>query len=340
MKILSPDRSNRRSFLTGSAALCAASLMGASRTVRAEPPPEVSRIRIAHLPTTCLAPQYVAEDLFRLEGFSEVEYVEPSDTATIATDLADGRADIAIKTAPYLIHALDANPPIVVLAGLHVGCYELFAGERINAIRDLKGQTVAISEFGSSEHVFISSMVAYVGMDPRRDIKWVRTGTTTQAMQLFADGQADAFLGFPPEPQELRARNIGRVIVNTALDRPWSNYYCCMIAAGDRFVADNPIAARRVLRGLFKAADLCAREPDVAARYLVAKGYEPRYAVAKEVLDDVRYDAWRTYDPEDALRFHALRLYEGGIIKTAPNEIIAQGTDWRFLNDLRRELKA
>ena len=340
MKILPPDRFDRRSFLTRSAALCAASLLGTSGTAGAEAPPEVSRIRIAHLPTTCLAPQYVAEDLLRLEGFSEVEYVQMPHTAAVATELGEGRVDIAIKTAPYLVHQLDANPPIVVLAGLHVGCYELFAGERISAIRDLKEKTVAISEFGSSEHVFIASMVAYVGMDPRRDIKWVRTGTTTQAMHLFADGKADAFLGFPPEPQELRARRIGRVIVNTAFDRPWSDYYCCMIAAGQSFVAGNPVAARRALRGILKAADLCVREPEVAARYLVAKGYEPRYAVAKEVLADVRYDAWRSYNPEDALRFHALRLHEVGMIEATPQEIIAQGTDWRFLNELKKELKA
>ena len=50
-------------------------------------------------------------------------------------------------------------------------------------------------------------------------------------MELFADGQVDAFLGFPPEPQELRARKIGRVILNMATDKPWSQYFCCMASA-------------------------------------------------------------------------------------------------------------
>ena len=40
------------------------------------------------------------------------------------------------------------------------------------------------------------------------------------------------------------------------------------------------------------------------------------------------------------MRFYALRLHEVGMIKSSPNQIIAEGTDWRFLNELKRELKA
>jgi hypothetical protein len=46
------------------------------------------------------------------------------------------------------------------------------------------------------------------------------------------------------------------------------------------------------------------------------------------------------FDPEDSMRFYALRLREVGMIKSTPNEILAQGTDWRFVNELKRELKA
>jgi hypothetical protein len=46
------------------------------------------------------------------------------------------------------------------------------------------------------------------------------------------------------------------------------------------------------------------------------------------------------YDPEDTIRFYALRLREAGIIKSKPQKIIADGTDWRFLNEVKRELKA
>ena len=61
---------------------------------------------------------------------------------------------------------------------------------------------------------------AYVGLDPAKDIRWV-TSASPKPMELFADGKIDAFLGFPPEPQELRARKIGHVIFNSAV-RPES----------------------------------------------------------------------------------------------------------------------
>ena len=89
-----------------------------------------------------------------------------------------------------------------------------------------------------------------------------------------------------------------------------------------------------------KAADVCAREPERVARYLVDKGFEPRYEIGLEVIKSLPYSRWREANPEDTLLFHALRLHEVGMIKTSPNKLIAKGTDWRFLNELKRELKA
>jgi NitT/TauT family transport system substrate-binding protein len=159
-------------------------------------------------------------------------------------------------------------------------------------------------------------------------------------MEVFARGEVDAFLAFPPEPQELRARKIGRVILNTATDKPWSQYFCC-IAVGNRdFVRNHPVATKRFLRAILKAADICATEPEMAARSLVESGLTPRYDYALQTLIEVPYDRWREFDPEDSMRFYALRLHEVGMIKSSPNELIAEGTDWRFLNELKRELKA
>ena len=100
-----------------------------------------------------------------------------------------------------------------------------------------------------------------------------------------------------------------------------------------------PIATKRVLRAVLKATDLCAAEPQRVARRLVDAGFTQRYAYALQTLNEVPYNVWREFDPEDSMRFYALRLHEVGMIKSTPQEIIAQGTDWRFLNELKRELK-
>jgi NitT/TauT family transport system substrate-binding protein len=159
-------------------------------------------------------------------------------------------------------------------------------------------------------------------------------------MELYAMGKIDAFLGFPPEPQELRARNIGAVIVNSALDSPWSQYYCCMLAGNTEFIHDHPVATKRVLRAVLKGADLCASDPERVSRLLVDDGFTKDLAYARQTLDELPYGKWREYDPEDTVRFYALRLHEAGMIESTPNRIITDGTDWRFLNQLKRELKA
>ena len=181
-------------------------------------------------------------------------------------------------------------------------------------------------------------MAAHVGLDPAKDIHWV-TSSSPKPMELFAEGKIDAFLGFPPEPQELRARNIGRVIVNSILDRPWSQYFCCVLAASSKYVRDHPVATKRVMRAIIKAADLCASEPTRVAQHIVDGGFTPRYDYALQTLKEVPYARWRDYDTEDTVRFYALRLREAGMIKSSPSKILANGTDWRQWNELKRELK-
>ena len=155
----------------------------------------------------------------------------------------------------------------------------------------------------------------------------------------FADGKIDAFLGFPPEPQELRARKVGHVVVSSSTDRPWSQYFCCMLAGNRDFVRNNPMATKRVLRAILKAADFCASDPAAAARRMVDTRFTSRYDYAFQSLREVPYYKWREYEPEDTIRFYSLRLREAGMIKATPNKIIADGADWRFLNGLKRELK-
>jgi NitT/TauT family transport system substrate-binding protein len=166
------------------------------------------------------------------------------------------------------------------------------------------------------------------------------TSRSAKPIELFADGKIDAFLGLPPDPQDLRARHISHVIiVDSTVDRPWSQYFCCILVGNREFVQQHPIATKRVLRAILKATDLCAADPALAARRLVDGGFSPRYDYALQTLSNLLYK-WREYDIEDTIRFYALRLQEIGMIKASPQKIIAEGTDWRFLNELERELKA
>ena len=113
-----------------------------------------------------------------------------------------------------------------------------------------------------------------------------------------------------------------------------------MLAGHREFVRKYPIATKRVTRAILKAADLCATEPERAARLLVNGGFTERYDYALQTLSGLPYDKWREYDAEDTIRFYALRLRDVGLIKSTPQKIIAEGTNFRFFDELKRELKA
>jgi NitT/TauT family transport system substrate-binding protein len=330
---------SRRDFLASLAAAGAAGGFGARRSLADEPPLETTAIRLVRTSGICVAPIYIAEELLRAEGFAEISYVAVPGGVASAQVVAGGEADFLLNFAAPLLIPMDAGAPLTVIAGAHVGCFELFANDTVQRIADLKGKRVGVLAIGGSNHVFLASMATYVGLDPNQDIDWVVTTESVRPKELFAEGKIDAFLGFPPEAQEMRARNIGHVVVNSAIDRPWSQYFCCMVAGNTEFIRENPVATKRVLRAILKATVICAAEPEKAARHLVDGGFTQRYDYALQTLTELPYDRWREYDPEDTLRFYALRLHEAGMITSTPNQLIAAGADWRFLNELKRELK-
>src|SRR5918994_594653 len=317
---------SRRNFLTTLSAVGAAGVLGARGSL-AEGPPETTTVRLHRDPSICVAPWYLAEDLLRAEGFTDIRYVPVQSGPPEDQMIARGEIDFSLYLPATLLFRWEEGLPITVLTGVHTGCFELFAHEPIRTLRDLKGKRVGIDFLGAGKHRYVTIMAANIGLDPEEDIEWV-VEPDSDPMELFAEGKVDAFLGFPPEPQELRARKVGHVILNTTTDKPWSQYFCCMVAGNTEFVRDHPIATKRVLRAILKANDICAAEPERVARLVVDAGIMERYDHTLQTLVELPYASWRDFDAEDSMRFFALRLHEVGMIRASPNALIAENTDW------------
>ena len=261
-------------------------------------------------------------------------------SSPIADMIAHGEVDFGRDFVPAHVSGMNSGAPITILAGLHLGCFEVFGKVEIRGLADLKGKTVGtMAAANAGERPLLTIMTSLVGLDPGKDLHWV-SDPSLQPMDLFLEGKIDAFLAAPPALQEVRARNIGHVIASSITDRPWSQYYCCMLATSTEFARKYPVATKRALRAILKAADLCASDSRRAAELMVDGGFAARYDYALQALSEVRYDVWRDLDPEDSLRFYALRLHEAGLIKANPQKLIAEHTDWHFLSELKRELKA
>ena len=326
----------RRGFVSG-LSLATVGILAWPLAVPAKDKLETTAVRLVQDQSTCLAPQYVAEDLLRTEGFTDISFVKVPD-ALDQEMIARSKADFALDFALKYVTAIDAGEPITVLCGLHVGCFDLFVSDAIRNVRDLKGKSIGVGVIGGSAQAFLASLGASIGFDAVRDVRWV-TETTPAPLDLFVSGKIDAFLAHPPEVQRVRKLKVGRVLVSSTTDRPWSQYYCCMLGVNNDYLRKHPLATKAVVRSVLRAADICSTDPGRGARAVVKGGGPEDYETAPTTLREISYGKWRDFSAEDTMRFYALRLHEAGMIKSTPAKIIAKGTDWRILNEVKQELK-
>ena len=333
----------RRDSLKGLAALGLGIGLAGPRLASAEPPPETTRVRFLKFPSVCQAPVYMAPELLRAEGFTDVSYADAGvlgagDQSILP--MSEGRVDMSVHFAAPLAMGIDRGMDITVLGGIHPGCYELFTTPGVKSVKDLKGKTVCVFANESAQHVFLASIATSVGLDPNRDINWV-FHPAAKGKELLAEGKIDGYLGFPPDPQELRAKKVGRMLLSSTVDRPWSQYFCCMISANREWARKHPVAVKRVMRALYKGAELCAGDPELGVQaFLDKSGFKANPDFSRQALKEMPYRRWRDFNPEESLRFYSLRLREAGFVKGTPQQVIARGTDWRHLEALKRELKA
>ena len=326
----------RRGFL-GGVALASAGVLGWPFAAPAQAKLETTSVRMFGDPSTCVAPQYVAEALLRDEGFTDIRYVDVSSDAEVQTAVAQGKVDFAMDFALKYVSAIDAGMPLTVLAGIHVGCFELFAHANIRNIRDLNGKKIGADAIGSSATAFLVSLGTAIGFDATRDVQWV-TGGSPSPLELFANGELDAFLAHPPgSAASAHARH--RPCHCQQHHRPAVVAVLLLRAGGEQRLPAVPVACKSVVRALLRAADICAADPVRVARKVVDRGGSEDYDATLATLRDIPYGKWRNFSAEDTMRFYALRLHEAGLIKSTPAKLIAKGTDWRFLNDVKQELK-
>jgi len=341
---------NRREFIGKSVVTGTALYLGLGNDLglaAVEPPPETTTIRFQKIQSPCWVPQLVAEPLLREEGFTDIQYIEHEKISQGEEDILAGKVDFTADFTAQSLMKFDPGSPIEFISGLHIGCWSLIVSDRIKSVRDLKGKKVwALGQRTTGEYavkalpnVFFKVLIGYVGLDPYNDVEYIVV-PKDEAIELFKRGKIDAFLSFPPGPQQLRAAGIGQVLVDTNVDRPWAQYYCCMITGRRDFIRNNPIATRKVIRSILRANDLVSQDPAMAAQLLVdrklRKADDQEFMV--QSLREIPYDKWRHYSPEDTIRFWALRLKEIGLIKYSPQEYISKNTDWSHIASLKKEM--
>ncbi|MDP9251483.1 MAG: ABC transporter substrate-binding protein [Chloroflexota bacterium] len=313
------------------------------------PPPETATIRIAS-PFACDAPLWLAKDFLREEGFTDVQWVP--DAPNTAGWITSNVADVGPGHPEAIVAAIDTGVPIWTLAGLHTGCQELWAAPGIKSVRDLRGKRIAVFKRDRSDQFFLffSTLCAYNGIDPLTNVSFFEVGPVGYRglLTAYLEGRSDAFLAAADGAAVLKRepRNPGTKILDQTTDKPWSQYLCCLLVANRDWARQNPNATKRFTRAVLRAADATAKDRAGAARAgvgasirnLLAERTAPELDILTDTTAMVSYD-WREYDPEETLRFFALRLGEVKLINSTPQQIITQGSDVAYMRQLRNELK-
>ncbi len=309
----------------------------------ADPPPETTTIRLPkEIFYASIAPLYLAEQFLPAEGFTDVQYIDSQGDHGGFQHLAAGEVDMALDLAPSATVAADAGDPLVILAGVNNSGLVLFGNDRVQSLRDLKGKRIHVYSTATTDenYILMAALLAYVGIDIKHEVEFVELSGYDVFTQLVAGTSTiDAWILERPWSTALRNANIGHVILDGPMDAPWSQYFSGMVTANKDFVEMHPAATKRALRAILRAADVCTREPERAARYLIDRGFAAyTYDQALDVITGASYAAWREFNPEDTVRFYALRLKEAGLVKSTPDDLIARATDWRYLDEIKREL--
>jgi hypothetical protein len=138
----------------------------------------------------------------------------------------------------------------------------------------------AFSDLGNRHAVF------YQGADARE----LRARDRGHRRRLGADRSFELLVATELAPR-------ARLLINSSVDPPWSQYFCCMLTGNAEFVRQHPVVTKRVVRAVCKSADLCASEPRRVAQ-VMDRGFAERYDYALQTLNEVPYSGTRRdYDP-------------------------------------------
>lgn len=299
--------------------------------------PETTTIRLTAGP--CDAPIMAAERFLREEGFTDVQI---TDAASIPA-ITGGKADLGQAFVTPLVAAIEAGKPIVGLAGLHPGCAEVWAPRAIASLKDLRGRTVIVRAKTADDlaYTFLAIALKESGVDPK-DVNFVAQANADPTKE-YLEGRSDAVFVTTTAAVALRANsaNRGHVILEQTMAKPWSEPDCCILSANAEWTRANPVATKRAVRAVLRAADSLGADRGDAVKVATDKGLfggAKNFESVRGAANMVPLD-WRALDPARSVRFHAQLMADVGLSKMKADDAATKGTDLRVLRELQAELK-
>lgn len=299
------------------------------------PAPETTTIRIACAP--CDAQIMIAERYLKQEGFTNIEITD----VNAISALASGRIDMGTMFPHNLANMVQAGQRVVALVGLHPGCAEIWAQPDIASLRDLRGKTIVVpvKTLASSAYTYPAIVLRQAGVNPA-DVNFVvQAGANPVA--LYLEGKNDVVFVATTGAVALAVNpaNKGHRVHDMMKDDPWAKIDCCLLVTRQEWYSANPVAAKRAVRAIFRAADFQPDDRADAVKLVTDRGLfggANNYRIVLGAANMVPGN-WRDLDVEKSVRFFGQLLADVGLLRISVDDV-AKAVDPRILRELKAEL--
>ena len=256
------------------------------------------RVSVTNYNMSYLAAGVAAERGFFKEEGLDVEIVRMNANVAMSS-LISGDVDYTMIFASVIRAAMRGIPLKVIAVLIDSPPYAFIARPEIAAMKALKGKTVGIGVYGSSNDIIARMMLERSGIDPDKETKLVAFGSDGARFAALKEGLVEAAIIAPPA--DAQARKLGLSILARANDL--FKFPHIGLGTTNKKLKENPQEVARVIRAFIKANRFVRDNRQEAINILVSWGRTQREdAIAS-------YDStWQVFSPDGTMPDDGMRL--------------------------------
>ena len=256
------------------------------------------RVSVTNYNMSYLAAGVAAKRGFFKEEGLDVEIVRMNANVAMSS-LISGDVDYTMIFASVIRAAMRGIPLKVIAVLIDSPPYAFIARPEITAMKALKGKTVGIGVYGSSNDIIARMMLERSGIDPEKETKLVAFGSDAARFAALKEGLVEAAIIAPPA--DAQARKVGLNVLARANDL--FKFPHIGLGTTNKKLTENPQEITRVIRAFIKANRFVRDHRQEAINVLADWGRTQKEdAIAS-------YDStWQVFSPDGAMPDDGMRL--------------------------------
>lgn len=230
-------------------------------------------LRIGYGGNLCEAPLHMAVEkgFFEEEGL-KVDLIKLA-PGTVFDSVTADKIDAGFSLLASMIQPLSNGLPVKITTGLHTGCDKVLAKKDsgLEKPADFKGKKIGVPSMSSSPIIFTKRVLADNGIGisvEKSEVEFVVYSTSDLPIAL-QNGAVDAIAMNDPTATIAANEYDLNIVFDSALDKPYSEQYCCSAFVRDNILKDHQDAALKYTRAMQKASAWVQKNQDETARIQV-----------------------------------------------------------------------